>query len=202
MPRMATASMISRRVNPFLDGLTLAINIKFDLSRLALATPHPFHRQVYHSDPAHLQTLFIPQPRWSGFWNQRHCPLTRVDFCFLAFIGQPGRHLNLRHPVRQNLAHAVVFRGKIGRSQAILDRAAQDKDADAKNRHAEEDLVKRESPRQAFSAPHSSADPPGPSGPSISPSRSHWAHDTSPRPVRSCLTARKPIPTAVPPRSR
>ena len=67
---------------------------------------------------------------------------------------------------------------------------------------AEEDLVERESPRQAFSAPHNKPVPAVRSGPSNLPSMRHWSHDTSPRPVRSFLTARISIPRAAPPRLR
>src|SRR6202011_2588640 len=135
--RMATASMISSRVNADLR-LSLAATIDIKLHGLRLPGPatRPFRFEGDQVDAGELNTVLFRELRRHALLNQLYRTVTGVDLRFLGRVGKARR--------RQDLANPTIFGDKCARGHAILHGAPKRKHADDKNRDSKQNFIESE----------------------------------------------------------
>src|ERR1700736_5504509 len=140
--RMATASMISSRVNADLR-LSLAATIDIKLHGLRLPGPatRPFRFEGDQVDAGELNTVLFRELRRHALLNQLYRTVTGVDLRFLGRVGKARRRLDFSHTISQDLANPTIFGDKCARGHAILHGAPKRKHADDKNRDSKQNFI-------------------------------------------------------------
>jgi len=96
--------------------------------------------QSHEINPAKFDVALL-QTRGRTFLDQFHDSVTSIDLRFFHGVGGPGRGLNFRHAIGQNLPHAIFFRTECACIQAILNSAAERENTHGENRDSNEHFV-------------------------------------------------------------